>query len=187
MGVLWVCFAAARHVFGNNDSLFCPPPYHSNNILQSYQPAVQHHLRVLHWGHLSSHDGLQHVRYLLRLYCIRRSPAPANWFIQQKNPVFSRIMSGTHSPDGAFRFITLSSTQPHSQSNTQDAAVCVYTEAGMFVAPCTTAAVYWTTSALRSLFFLTLHLISRQLLVFLAPLKSGFYRRRKLCIEKQNV
>lgn len=34
---------------------------YSNNILQSYQPAVQHHLRVLHWGHLSSHDGMQHV------------------------------------------------------------------------------------------------------------------------------
>lgn len=40
------------------------PLCHSNDILQSYQPAVQHHLRVLHWGHLSSHDGLQHVSHL---------------------------------------------------------------------------------------------------------------------------
>lgn len=41
------------------------PLYHSNDILQFDQPAVQHHLRVLHWGHLSSHDGLQHVSCLL--------------------------------------------------------------------------------------------------------------------------
>lgn len=57
---------------------------HSDDILQSYQPAVQHHLRVLHWGHLSSHDSLQHVSYLRRLWFIHRSPAEAHWFIYQK-------------------------------------------------------------------------------------------------------
>ncbi len=62
-------------------SLLC----HSNNILQSYQPAVQHHLRVLHWGHLSSHDGLQHVSYLH--WFIHRSPAQNHWFIYQKSGV----------------------------------------------------------------------------------------------------
>lgn len=54
--------------------VFC----HSNNILQSYQLAVQHHLRVLHWGHLSSHDGLQHVSYLqtLLVYSLLTFPGP---------------------------------------------------------------------------------------------------------------
>lgn len=60
---------------------------YSDNILQSYQPAVQHHLRVLHWGHLSSHDGMQHVSYLHSFWFIHRSPAEAHWFIYQKSSV----------------------------------------------------------------------------------------------------
>ena len=57
---------------------------YSDNILQSYQPAVQHHLRVLHWRNLSSHDGLQHVSYLQSFWFIHRSPAALHWFIYQK-------------------------------------------------------------------------------------------------------
>lgn len=49
----------------------------SDNILQPYKPAVQHHLRILHWGHLSSHDGLQHVSYHHRFASGHRSPAQA--------------------------------------------------------------------------------------------------------------
>lgn len=64
---------------------------HSNDILQFDQPAVQHHLRVLHWGHLSSHDSLQHVS----LQFSRLS--------QLKNSVFYDTMRGSQSSAGAFR------------------------------------------------------------------------------------
>ena len=81
----------------------------SNNILQSYQPAVQHHLRVLHWGHLSSHDGdLQHVSYLhLNFWFIHRSLARAHWFIHQKSSVplvnSSSVSPGSARDDSRFR------------------------------------------------------------------------------------
>lgn len=58
---------------------------YSDNILQSYQPAVQHHIRVLHWGNLSSHDGLQHVSNLHRFWFIHRWPDKSHWFIYQKS------------------------------------------------------------------------------------------------------
>lgn len=77
-GVLSVTYCCATEdALNNNNSLslsLCRLCL-SNNILQSYQPAVQHHLRVLHWGHLSSHDGLQHVSYLL-FYWSLTCPGP---------------------------------------------------------------------------------------------------------------
>lgn len=54
-------FYCKSKMFPSDHECLCVRLSHSNDILQFDQPAVQHHLGVLHWGHLSSHDGLQHV------------------------------------------------------------------------------------------------------------------------------
>ena len=73
------------------DSRCCASFPPSNDILQPYQPAVQHHLRVLHWGHLSGHDGLQHVS----------PPLPCWWCCSSclmHRPTWGSHVNGIHAP-----------------------------------------------------------------------------------------